>query len=311
MDVDEGPAEPSSALPSSQALGGVVDSTQAPSVSVIIPSWSGDVSRLRGSLDRQTYRRFTVQVVKGVAPAARARNMGVAATSGDLLLFVDDDAYFGHERVLETLVETLMADPTVGVVGPSKLIPPSVNWLQRRIASEVPRWVYPVTPTAVEANPPLDRYGFSGITTTCCLMPRAVFDRVGGFDERLPTGEDTALFYRIHRAGYRFVIPGRCWVYHDPPRTLGQLVRKSFRYGVGHALEARDAPERRMDVLPLDRWYGKLLVACSPALFIPSVFVNVYFEPVRHLRVGFRPLKALSTLATFYGYVWGWYRGLR
>jgi GT2 family glycosyltransferase len=224
-----------------------------------------------------------------------------------LLLFIDDDAYFGHERVLELLVATLQADPTIGVVGPSKLIPPDATPLQRRIAAEVPRWVYPVMSEDAESNPPLDCYGFTGITTTCCLVPRTAFEFIGGFDERLTTGEDTEFFYRLRRAGYRFVIPRDCWVYHDPPRQLHALLRKSFVYGMNHAWEARQKPERHMDIVPLDSWYGKLLILLSPLLFVPSLFVNLYFEPVLHLQGGCRPLKALSTYATLYGYAWGWF----
>lgn len=284
---------------------------QTASVSIVIPTWSGEVGKVLASLERQTFRDFNVEVVRRVAPAARARNLGVAATDGELLLFIDDDAYFGHERVLERLIATWRADPTLGVVGPSKLLSPDATWLQRRIAAEVPRWVYPVLPADLESNPPLQDYGFSGITTTCCLVPRTVFEAVGGFDEQLATGEDTEFFYRVRRGGYRFVIPRDCWVYHDPPDHLRALLRKHFYYGVGHALEARKAPERHMDIVPLNRWYGKLFVLASPLMFVPSLFVNLYFDPVRHWGVGFQPLKALSTFATFYGYSWGWFRGGR
>lgn len=283
--------------------------TDTPFVSVVVPSWRGEVQRLCDSLARQSYRNYEVIVVRGVAPAGRARNEGVRQASGTMIAFIDDDAYLGHERVLETLVAVMQDDPTIGVVGPSKLIPPDASRFQRRVAREIPRWVYPVLTRDTESNPPLGRYGFTGITTTCCLVHRHIVAEAGGFDEHLTTGEDTELFYRIRRAGYRFVIPADCWVYHDPPRNLSTLLRKSFHYGLGHAAEARKHVEREMDIVPLQRWYGKLLVALSPFLFVPSLFIGVYFEPTRHVRLGFRPLKALSTYATLYGYTWGWLHG--
>jgi glycosyltransferase involved in cell wall biosynthesis len=288
------------------------DGSERPAtVSVIIPSWRGNVRRVCNSLRAQTFRDYTVRVVSGVSPAARARNLAAAEARSSLLLFIDDDAYFGHERVLETLVGTLGADPTLGAVGPSKLVPPDATWLQRRIAAETPRWVYPILTADAESNPPLDRYGFSGISTTCVLVPRAVFEQIGGFDERLTTAEDTDFFYRLRRAGYRLVIPRDCWVYHDPPAGLSTLLRKSCQYGRNHALEARKWPERHMDILPLDRWYGRLLLLLSPLFFPLSLFVNVYFDPVRRLELGFLPLKALSTYATLYGYAWEWFRSAR
>lgn len=252
---------------------------------------------------------YDLHIVTGVAPAARARNQGAAASSGDLIAFIDDDAFLGHPRVLAQLVACLDADPTIGVVGSSKLLPPDATPLQRRIAAEVPRWTYPIMERDTESNPPLDQYGFTGITTTCCVLRRCVFKQLGGYDERFATGEDTEFFYRVRQAGYRFVIPAHCWVYHDPPKRVSALLRKSFRYGVGHAHEARQAPARQMNLIPLDRWYGKLFVLLSPLLFVPSLFVHLYFEPQRRIEVGFRPLKTLSTFATLYGYTWGWFRG--
>jgi len=278
-------------------------------ISIVIPSWSGDVDRVRRSIEEQTFGDYTIYVVRHVSPAARARNIGVAASKGEFILFIDDDAYLGHSRVLETLVAMLRKDPTIGIAGPSKLIPPGATRMQRRIADEVPRWVYPVVQRDTESNPPLDGYGFTGMTTTCCILRRTTFESVHGFDEDLPTGpEDTEFFYRLRRDGLRFVIPASCWVYHDPPRTSRALLRKSFHYGIGHALEARKAPERRMAVIPLQPWYGKALVLAYLLLFPVSILLSVYLEPVRHVKVGFRPLKALSTLATLLGYVWGWYR---
>ena len=279
----------------------------SPKVSVVVPSWSGDVGRLRASLEQQTFRDYELIVVQGVSPGGLARNQGVARSAGELLMFVDDDAYLGHERVLESMVALLDAQPDVSVVGPSKLIPPDASWLQRRIAAEIPRWVYPVLSEDTESNPPLDRYGFTGITTTCCLIRRSAFDDVDGFDPELVKGQDTEFFYRVRRAGHRFVIPANCWVYHDPPPDLRTLLLKSFRGGKSHAIEARRNPERGMDVVPLSRWYGKLFVLASPLLFVPSVFVSYVFDPVRSLQLGFRPIKALSTLVTLYGYTYGWY----
>lgn len=282
--------------------------TGNPRVAVIIPSLHGDVRRVRASLERQTFRDYELHVITGVSPAARARNQGVAEATSEYYLFIDDDAYFEDDRALEALVRVLDNDPGCGIAGSSKILPPDASWLQRRIAAEIPRWIYPVEEHDTESNPPLDKYGFTGITTTCCLVRRSVFSAVGGFDEGLLTGpEDTEFFYRVRGAGHRFVIPAHCWVCHDPPKTLRSLLRKSFQYGRGHAQEALKAPERGMAIIPLSRWYGWLAILLSPWFFVPSIFASPYFDPVRRIRLGFRPIKALSTYATLYGYTWAWY----
>ncbi|MGI9149613.1 MAG: glycosyltransferase [Chloroflexota bacterium] len=279
-------------------------------VSIVIPSWTGNVERTLRSIQCQTFRDYRVNVVRGVSPAGRARNIGVSRTQGQLILFIDDDAYFGHDRVLEGLVQTLQGDPTIGVVGPSLQLPPDANAFQRRLAVEAPRWVFPIHDGDFESNPPLDHYGHTAISTTCCLLRRTAFEDLAGFDESLPTGpEDTEFFYRMRKSGFRFVVPRRSWVYHYPPPNLTTAVKKYLGYGIGHALEARKAPERHLDIVPLGHWYGKVIVLFAVFLLVPSLFVNLYLNPIRQIRFGLRPLKAISSYAALCGYTWGWLHG--
>ena len=284
--------------------------SKKPRVSIIIPSWTGEVTRVMQSIERQTFRDYEVDVVRGISPAARARNVAAARAAGDILLFIDDDAYFGHAGVLQSLVDVLDSDPQIAVVGTSKLVPQTASRLQKLMANQVPRMVYPVVPSRTESNPPLHGYGFTAVTTTCCAVRRSVYEEVGGFDENLTTGpEDTDFFYRVRSVGYQINVASNSWVYHDPPASIKDLMRKSFWYGVGHALEARKNPERKMEVLPLNRWYGKL-AALGIFLALPvSFFIHFYFDPIRRLEIGFRPLKTLSTYSVLAGYIMGWYRG--
>jgi|GEM_PF-1282373 len=281
-----------------------------PRVSIVIPSWTGEVRRLRKSIDEQTFLDFEVRVVTGVSPAARARNEGAAGSRGDIVVFVDDDAYFGHPQVLERLVAVFDRDPTATVVGASKLLPPSAGRFGRQVALQVPRIVHPVVPNDVESNPPLHRYGFSAITTTCCAVRRSAFEAVGGFDADLPTGgEDPELFYRLRACGGKLVLAGNTWVYHDAPTDVRDLIRKSYWYGLGHSLEARKDPARRMDLLRLDKPVGKIIVALAFMGFPLALFAHIYFEPRRRIEFGFRPWKTLSSYAVLTGYVYGWFHG--
>jgi GT2 family glycosyltransferase len=279
-----------------------------PRVSVVIPSWTGQVDRLLASLEQQTLRDVEVEVVRGVGPAARARNLGVSRTRGEVVVFVDDDAYLGHPDLLERLVAAVDRDP-VAVVGTAKLPPPDADRFRRAVATQVPRMSSPVVEHDTESNPPLHGYGFSAITTTCCAMRREFFERVGGFDEVLPTAEDTEFLHRTVRAGGRVVIAGQTWVYHDPPGSLRDLLRTSFGYGVGHALEVRKDPDRHMDVLRLDKAWGKLRLTFAVPAFPFAFVVHYYFDPHRRLVLGLRPLKTLSTYAVLAGYAYGWFHG--
>ena len=280
-----------------------------PKVSIIIPSWTGEVSRPMQSIEQQTFRDYEVDAVPRISPLAHARNLGAQGARGDILLFVDDDITLGHERVLQQMVDLLESDAQPAIVGAPLQVPAEASRFQHAVARQVPRFVDPVVSDNLVSNPPLDRYGFTAIKGGFCAVWRTVFEEVGGFDEDLLSGEDTDFFYRVRRRGYNFVLAANCWVYHAPPASLKDLLRKSFWYGVGHVLEARKSPERGMAVLPLNRWYGPLgLVAAVIGLPL-AFFVHYYFDPVRRLVFGFRPLKTLSTYATLCGYVYGWYHG--
>jgi GT2 family glycosyltransferase len=259
------------------------------------------------SIEKQTFSDYEVQVVRE-AGLNRSRNLGAQRTNGEVLVLIDDDITLGHERVLERMVALLDSDLDIGIVGVSLQVPAEASRFQRAVARQVPRYADPILSESVISNPPVDRYGFTMVKGGCCAMRRNVFEEAGGFDEEVLRGEDTEFFYRVRRRGHNLAVAERCWAYHPPPAGVRELLRKSFSYGVGHAREARKSPERGMTVLPLDRWYaipGLLAAVLSLPL---AFFLHYYFDPVRRLVIGFRPLKTLSTYATLCGYVYGWYQ---
>src|SRR5947209_14449981 len=90
--------------------------TTKPKVSIIIPSWTGEVSRPMRGIQQQTFRDYEVNVVQGVSPAACARNVGAHRSRADILLFVDDDADLGHEHIFQMMVDLLENDAQIAIV---------------------------------------------------------------------------------------------------------------------------------------------------------------------------------------------------
>jgi hypothetical protein len=288
------------------------------SIALIIPSLDGNVEPLLASVRRQTLQPTEIEVVRGVRPNGRARNQGVARTSAPLLLFVDDDAVLGDERVIERLVAPLLADPTIGVTGASKLLPPDAPAFQRWVAREVPRIVHPVVDQPLETNPDPPSF-YCEITTTCCAMRRDVFDAAGGFDETLVRGVDTEFFVRVRRlnvatsersnvqpARYRFILIPHTWTYHPAPATLRALLRKHFLYGLGHAQEVRRDRSRARGRTLRTPLHAAAFVLFRTAILLPNVFLPYSFA-APSWRPGFKPLKALTSYVGALGYVWGWY----
>ena len=277
-----------------------------PPIALIVPSLRGEIAPLLASVRRQTVQPAQVEVVRGVRPNGRARNIGVARTTAPLLLFVDDDATLGDEHVVANLVAPLLDDSTVGVAGASKLLPPGAPSFQRWAAREVPRIVHPVVERPLESNPDPPSF-YCEITTTCCAMRRAVFEEAGGFDERLLRGVDTEFFVRVRRRGYHLLLVPRTWAYHPAPQTLWALLRKQFLYGAGHAQEVRRDPARARGRALRTPLHAAAFLAFRTAILVPNVFIPYSFA-APSWRPGFKPLKALASYASALGYVWGWYR---
>jgi GT2 family glycosyltransferase len=280
-----------------------------PRLSVIIPSLKGQVGQLIESLAHQTWIPDEIEVVVGIKPNGKARNLGVSRTTGDILVFIDDDAMPGQNTLLETVIQPLLQDESIGICGPARVLPPHANAFQHRVAQEIPRTVNPVPVALLETNPPVTGYGHSLITTTCCATRREVYDRVGGFEEALTSGVDTDFFYRVRKSGYRFVMAPGVFVEHPAPGNLLSLWKKFYWYGLGYGQEAQRRPQQKLGwalPTPVHRFF---FILGATLWLVPNIFF-LYSFGYPYFEFGFRPLKALSTYAVSWGYLKAWQEGV-
>jgi len=270
------------------------------SVSVIIPTLSDADPNVLQVLQSQTLPPCEIEVVRGIRPNGRARNVGVSRTSGEILVFLDDDARPFQPRLIEKLTAPLLSEPEIGATGASRLIPPDSSAFQRWSASQVARIENQVVQSPVISRPAPENHFYCAITTTCCALRRTLFDEMGGFDEKLIQGVDTEFFVRMGRAGYAAMLVPDLWVYHAAPPGLRALLQKHFRYGLGHAQAVLRDPLRAR---PFEKRPLLYLLLRSAAL-VPHAFLGFsYAESGWH--PGFKPLKALVSYAAALGYVWG------
>ena len=219
-----------------------------PLVSIIIPT--RDQSRLLErcitSVERSRYRNFEIIVVDNasVEPETRAYfkslagkhavlpypgefnfakicNMGAAQARGSQLLFLNNDVEAVDEDWLTALVEQAQR-PEVGVVG-AKLLYPNGTIQHAGLAIGVgglAAHVFRHWPGNGPCDPRFPHSivrDCSAVTGACMMVPRRVFEEVGGFDERFRVVyNDTDLCLRIQRKGHLVVYaPSALLLHHE------------------------------------------------------------------------------------------------
>jgi GT2 family glycosyltransferase len=283
-----------------------------PRIAVIIPCISATVpAPVLTAIHGQTRQVDELVVVHGVSPNGRARNQGVAQSSAEWLLFVDDDAVLGHPELIERLF-TAAQQPGIVIVGSARILPPDAPSFQRAVANQVARIVHPVVTHDTITNPDPPSF-YCDITTTCCLMSRAWFDAVGGFDANLSRGVDSEFFVRARRTPHpagtgNLLLVANTWVYHPAPATRSALWRKHVAYGIGHAQEVRHDPTRARGGNFFHTPIHAALWLFFRTIIIPIHTVVPYSYGAPQWRIGWYPLKALASYASAIGYVIGWYK---
>jgi len=211
------------------------------------PDQRREVEHLLRGLNILTGLSFRLVVMSGNFGYAAANNTGVRAARGANLLLLNSDVIPfapGWLRALRAALELQEGSKKTGAVGPQLLFDdgslqhagltferdPQGRWYNTHLYKGYPRdWPDANRPRIVP-----------GVTGAAMLMPRAVFDSVGGFTETYIVGdyEDSDLCLKIREQGYE--------IRYEPRAALYHFERRSIELHPGYSGTAASAYNRRL-----------------------------------------------------------------
>jgi GT2 family glycosyltransferase/SAM-dependent methyltransferase len=237
------------ALVLDQCLRSLAASTYAHHEVVVVENNSQNAETFGYYTRIQKQPNIKVVTWQGSFNYSAVNNFAVAHSQGEVLLFLNNDIEAINPDWLERMLEHALR-PDVGAVG-AKLYYPndtiqhagvilglggiaghSHHWIGRAHTGYLGRLLY--------------IQNVSAVTAACLMMRRAVFDEVGGFDERFPLAfNDVDLCVKVRRKGHHIIWTPYAELYHHESLTRGKddAPDKRARFRREVALFAEKWPE--------------------------------------------------------------------
>jgi glycosyltransferase involved in cell wall biosynthesis len=216
--------------------------------------------------------RFKIIPSGNVGPAEK-RNLGAQKSTGEILAFLDDDAYPRKEWL--NIANDSFKKPEVYALAGSTLTPESATFLER-LSGKILESPFIAGPSMFRYKPGASRRIIDDSPTVNMFVRKDAFLSVGGFMTDFWPGEDTKLCLDLTKKyGVGFPYEPDLIVYHHRRELLVPHLKQISRYGRQRGQFAKVFPGNS-PVFPY--FFPSLLVI---GLFLGPVLWKIYFFVVR------------------------------
>src|SRR5437870_1264402 len=177
---------------------------------------------------------------------ANARNTGLKAATGEIVAYLDDDAY-PDPQWLTYLAATFMSTSHAGVGGPN--IAPSGDGPIAECVAQSPGGPAHVLVTDHEAE---------HIPGCNMAFRKACLEAIGGFDPQFRTaGDDVDVCWRLREPGWSLGFSPAAMVWHHRRNSVRTYWKQQIGYGRAEAMLERKLPEKYNGPGHV-RWAGRI-----------------------------------------------------
>jgi len=191
----------------------------------------------------------------GPLKPADKRDIGIKYAKGEIIAFVDDDAY-PVTGWLKYALEDL-TDPIVAAVGGPGVTPPSDS-LSQQVSGKIYSSLM-VSGNYIYRYLPRKKREVDDLPSCNLIVRRDVIESLRGFDTHYWPGEDTKLCLDItKKLSKKIIYDPRVLVYHHRRRVFGEHLRQIASYALHRGYFVKKFPETSLKL----------------SYFIPSIFIT-------------------------------------
>lgn len=225
-------------------------------------------------------------IASGAVSPGIKRNIGVENSKGEIIAFIDDDAY-PEKDWLEIAAQNFEDKEIVAVGGPS-LIPHGATFFQR-----VSNKVYELSSgkTGIRYGEHEKKEEIDDWPACNFFVRKKDFLNVGGFNTKYFGGEDTQVCYSLLKTGKKMIYDPKMMIYHHPRKSLKNHIKQTLFWSMWRGFFMRAYPK---DSIKLTFFIPPLFVLW---LLVGGILSFIY-KPILYLYFGVLVLYLLFLLFT-------------